>query len=233
MIRGRSRSKDKYKSSGKAACIYLLGMFAVAGEVCICLSEEDAIRGAYPKYENEWKVIARPDGRLTNLTDGQEYSCLYREILLEKEEERPESLRYSCVIRGEETSAFLQEIFIKMGLIPSEYNELIISWIPELEEHPWNRITIQADVDDALENVQILPKPDRAIRVTAVFEGMDSAEETEIPKIEELPFIRQGFTVVEVCGAETGEEAEAKSKEKAEPKSSRLKKYAEIFPCAY
>lgn len=41
----------------------------------------------------------------------------------------------------------MQETFSKMGLIPSEYNELIVSWLPQMTDNPWNLIMVDVKVE--------------------------------------------------------------------------------------
>ncbi len=99
-------------------------------EVSVQPEVQEQISCAYPSCEEEWRVIARPDGTIAGLDDGQEYSCLFRESVLEGLPKEPLSgeLQAGYVVKGEDTAAFLQEIFSKMGLFPSEYHELLISF---------------------------------------------------------------------------------------------------------
>ena len=47
-------------------------------EVSVQPEVQEQISCAYPSCEEEWRVIARPDGTMAGLDDGQEYSCLFR-----------------------------------------------------------------------------------------------------------------------------------------------------------
>lgn len=54
-------------------------------EVSVQPEVQEQISCAYPSCEEEWRVIARPDGTMASLDDGQEYSCLFRESVLERQ----------------------------------------------------------------------------------------------------------------------------------------------------
>ena len=173
-------------------------------EVSVQPEVQEQISCAYPSCEEEWRVIARPDGTMAGLDDGQEYSCLFRESVLEGLPKEPLSgeLQAGYVVKGEDTAAFLQEIFSKMGLFPSEYHELLISFLPEMERQPWNLITIYRRTGGVPDGLQITPRPDQVLQVLMAYKPLEKGpdEETEAPELESLHAFRQGFTAVELSG---------------------------------
>ena len=137
---------------------------------------------------------------MTNLDDGQEYSCLFREYTaVGIPAENPQE---GFVVEGRETAAFLQETFSKMGLIPSEYNELILSWLPQMTDNPWNLIMVDVKANSVPEKLRISPEPDSVIQVFMAYKALDAPIDVEQPEVKTLPQARQGFTVVEISGAE-------------------------------
>lgn len=166
-------------------------------EVSVKLDYKGTLTCTYPKYQNGWHVIARPDGTLTNLADGKEYSYLFWEGV---DGARYDMRRGYCV-KGEDTAEFLQEILAKMGLTPKEYNEFIVYWLPRMEHNPYNLITFQGEAYTDIAPLTITPAPDSLLRVFMVYKPLTEPIEVEEPEIE--PFVREGFTVIEWGGSET------------------------------
>ncbi len=165
-------------------------------EISITLDYKGTLTCTYPKYQNGWSVIARPDGTLTNLADGKEYSYLFWEGV---DDANYDMSRGYCV-KGEDTAEFLQEILAKMGLTPKEYNEFIVYWLPRMENNPYNLITFQKDAYTDIAPLTITPAPDSMLRVFMVYKPLTTPVEVEEPEIE--PFVREGFAVIEWGGRE-------------------------------
>ena len=110
-----------------------------AEEISVWLDYDGELTCTYPAYEDGWHVIARPDGTLQNLRDGQEYSYLFWEGTGDARYD----MNSGFVVKGEDTAGFLQEKLSELGLTPSEYNEFIVYWLPKMQGNPWNLITFQ------------------------------------------------------------------------------------------
>lgn len=150
----------------------------------------------YPKYESGWKVIAQPDGTLLNVNDNREYSYLFWEGL----DDNDYDLSEGFVVKGEDTAAFLQEKLALLGLLPHEYNEFIVYWLPKMQENPYNLITFQTDAYTEFAKLSIIPQPDSLLRVFMVYQALE--EPMEVKEQELTGFDREGFTVVEWGGKE-------------------------------
>lgn len=164
-------------------------------EVSVRLDYKGALTCTYPAYRDGWRVLASPDGVLTNLSDGREYSYLYWEGDCDTEFDMS---RGYCV-KGEDTVAFLQDILAKMGLTAREYNEFIVYWLPLMQENPYNLITFQDKAYTDIAPLEITPTPDSLLRVFMVYQPLEAPVEVEAPEI--APFDRTGFTVIEWGGA--------------------------------
>lgn len=92
-----------------------------AEEVSVWLDYDGELTCTYPAYEDGWHVIARPDGTLQNLRDGQEYSYLFWEGTGDARYD----MNSGFVVKGEDTAGFLQEKLSELGLTPAEYNEFV------------------------------------------------------------------------------------------------------------
>ena len=165
-------------------------------EVKVSLSFKGKLTCTYPEYGGGWHVIARPDGTLTDISSGKEYSYLFWEGISDVEYD----MSRGFVVKGEDTAEFLQEILPKLGLTPREYNEFIVYWLPKMQQNPYNLITFQEKCYTDSAVLDITPKPDSILRVFMVYQALSEPVEIEAPVI--LPFRRDGFTVVEWGGTE-------------------------------
>lgn len=167
-------------------------------EVSVKLLKAENLTCFYPKYKNEWKVLAKSNGILKDLTtDRQLYSLYYEsksdiEFNIEKE---------GFIVKGEDVSAFLEEKLAILGLTEREVEEFIIYWLPKLQENKYNYIRF-ATMEEIESNMplEINPNPDTTIRVLMTFKGLNSPidiEEQELTTPE-----RTGFVAVEWGGTE-------------------------------
>lgn len=153
----------------------------------------------YPEYKNGWEVTASPDGKIINKVDGKEYSYLFWEGRNSEEIEYDMTTGY--VVTGGNTAEFLQEKLAEIGLLPKEYNEFIVFWLPQMIENEYNLIHFATE--DEYHNrvgLDISPEPDSVLRVFMVFKALD--ENINVNPQEFEAFRREGFTVVEWGGTE-------------------------------
>lgn len=167
-----------------------------AEEVSVWLDYDGELICTYPAYENGWHVIARPDGTLQDLRDGQEYSYLFWEGTADTQYD----MSTGFVVKGDDTAAFLQEKLSELGLTPAEYNEFIVYWLPKMQENPWNLITFQTDAYTSQAALHIEPEPDSVIRVFMVYQALEKPIDVPEPVLRSVS--REGFTVVEWGGTE-------------------------------
>ena len=165
-------------------------------EISVELEYDGVLTTTYPAYHNGWKVTAQPDGTLTNHADGREYSYLFWEGEGYGEPDFSEGF----VVKGEDTVSFLQETLAAMGMMPKEYNEFIVYWLPYLQNNAYNLISFQWENYEEAAKLHITPKPDNLLRVFMAFKALD--EPMDLPE-QKLPVLqREGFTVVEWGGTE-------------------------------
>ncbi len=165
-------------------------------EVTVKLDYSGRLTTTYPLYERCWEVTAMPDGTLTDKRDGREYAYLF----WEGKSKADYDLTKGFVVKGAETREFLQEILPKLGLIPKEYNDFIVYWLPKMEPNPYNLITFQTGCYTESAKLTVTPEPDSLLRVFMAYRPLSAPVEIEPPVIE--PFERKGFTVVEWGGCE-------------------------------
>ncbi|MDR0531565.1 MAG: hypothetical protein LBG83_05830 [Oscillospiraceae bacterium] len=148
-----------------------------------------------PDYGSGWRVLARPDGTLTNLADGKPYPYLFWEAFGPIYPQAKEGF----LVPRAGTEQFLREKLRLLGLLPHEYEEFIEFWLPILQRNEWNLIYFAGEEYTNRFPLRITPEPDSLLRVFMVARP---AEGNETLPVQELkPFRRSGFTVVEWGGA--------------------------------
>lgn len=167
-------------------------------QVSVKLTTDGGLTCTYPAYGNGWKVIAAPDGTLTD-EKGQTYNYLYWEG---KTNAQYDFSKGFCV-KGEDTAAFLEDALQKLGLNRREANEFIVYWLPRMQENPYNIIAFQTDAYTDAAKLSVSPTPDTLIRVFMAYYASDSYAAIE-PQEFTAPQ-RTGFTVIEWGGTEITE----------------------------
>lgn len=166
-------------------------------DVQVRLDFDGKLTCTYPDYGDGWNVTVYPDGTIIDKATGKEYSYLFWEGSTDVEYD----MSRGFVVKGEDTTAFLQEKLAEIGLTPREYNEFIVYWLPKMQDNPYNLITFQTDVYTENAKLTVSPEPDSVLRVFMAFKALEKEIEIEAPDAFE-PFVREGFTVVEWGGTE-------------------------------
>ena len=169
-------------------------------EVSVKLNLDGKLIFTYPEYKNGWTIIAEQDGTLRDLETNKEYSYLFWEGISENNYDFSEGF----VVKGKDTTEFLQNILPEIGLLPHEYNEFIVYWAPRMEQNKYNLISFQKKNYEASAELQITPAPDNILRVFMAYKAIEEPIEIQKQSFEE--FNREGFVVVEWGGAEVVEE---------------------------
>lgn len=163
-------------------------------DVTVRLDYAGDLTCTYPVYDGTWRVTAAPDGTLTD-ERGQTYRYLYWEGTDNVQYDFSEGF---CV-PGSETAAFLEDALAQLGLTRAEANELIIYWLPQMEQNAYNLISFQSDAYTDAAKLTITPQPDTLLRVFMAWKPLTSAVEIS-PQPLTAPE-RTGFTAVEWGGA--------------------------------
>lgn len=183
------------KQIGRKPVIYLYP--EKEQEVSVKVDLKGRFTYTYPQYNNGWKVTAKPYGTIINKEDGMEYSYLF----WEGELQMPGlSFDKGFVVKGGDTTKFLQEKLTLIGLTPRERNEFIVYWAPKMQNNKYNLITFAGKEYEEAAPLDISPAPDSILRVFMVYRSLEEALELEPQEIK--PFERKGFTVVEWGGTE-------------------------------
>lgn len=164
--------------------------------VTVKLGNSNYLTHTYPKYNNSWNVYAYPDGKLIDNNTGRELYGLYWEGNNHYSKVTDEGF----VVKGEDTSKFLEDKLSILGLTEREADEFIIYWLPILEENNYNYIRFETiDEINSYMPLDINPKPDSVIRVLMDYKPLNKKINVK-EQILETPE-RNGFTVVEWGGS--------------------------------
>lgn len=170
-------------------------------EVTVKVGNPEKFTHTYPKYGNGWRVLAKPNGDLTDLKTGRHLYALY----WEGQNTTIQEAKDGFVVKGSDTISFLEEKLAQLGLNEREADEFIIYWLPKLEGNPYNLIRFES-IAQQNENMplDIMPKPDTLIRVLMEYKTLDKKIDLPEQILPPAP-ARTGFTVVEWGGTELKE----------------------------
>lgn len=167
-------------------------------QVTVKLLKEEKITTTYPKYQDKWTVLAKPNGDLIDPITGRSFYGLYWEGLNTVSKGIQEE---GFVVRGEEVATFLEEKLSILGLTERESNEFIVYWLPKMENNFYNYIRFET-MEEINYNMplKIDPAPDSIIRINMEYKKLD--EKIEVKEQSLKTPIRSGFVVVEWGGTE-------------------------------
>ncbi len=157
------------------------------------------ILNTYPKYDQNWTVIAQPNGVLLHVADNRKYNYLFWDGTYTFPESHY-NYKTGFYIEREKTVEFLLEKLSKVGLNETEINDFVVYWLPQLNKNACNFVHFW--INDNIDNCSILtitPKPQTSIRLFMEFEKYNH-DTKKLPEQELPTFQRKGFTMVEWGG---------------------------------
>lgn len=147
-----------------------------------------------PAYNGEWKVVAHPDGSVTNISDGKHFPYLYWEATMPVKCD----FKTGYIIPGDSAEILLRKILPATGLNEKETCDFIEYWLPDLEKNKLNLVSFPIENYEKAAKMEITPKPDHVLRVFMAFKSIDTR--VTILQPEFPAFSRTGFYVVEWGG---------------------------------
>lgn len=162
-------------------------------EVSVRFAHPELLTTTYPKYNNEWKVVAQPNGDLRDM-NGNYYYGLY----WEKQEDYKE-FSDGFYVEKDNAIEFLEEKLETLGLNDRERNEFIMYWLPILEKNEKNFVHFELTEELQAENVLIIsPAPDSLLRINMTVQKVE--DDPKLPEQVLPSFERKGFAAVEWGG---------------------------------
>ena len=157
-------------------------------------ANEKNLTTTYPKFKNEWNIIANPNGDLYD-KEGNYYYALYWE---EKDYSKVDFTE-GFYVDKENAINFLEEKLNILGLNNKERNEFIMYWLPILEKNEHNLVYFELTEDLQKENELIItPKPNTLIRIRMHVKKVNNKV-----AIKEQQLVKQdriGYTAIEWGG---------------------------------
>lgn len=154
----------------------------------------ESLTTTYPKYQNNWSVLANPNGDLRD-KENKYYYGLYWE---EKGNHRVD-FQEGFYVTKENAIEFLEEKLSIIGLNDRERNEFIMYWLPILEKNEKNLVYFELTEErNAYSPITINPRPNSMLRMAIHVKKVN--QEVKIKEQKLSTFKRDGFTVVEWGG---------------------------------
>ena len=168
-------------------------------EVSVKLNYKGELLYSYPQYPDEgWSCTATPDGNIVD-ENGMEYYGLFWEGVPYQPLNMGDE---GFVVKGEQSAQFLEESLEQLGLNRREAMELIIFWMPRMQNNPYNLIHFSTEEYEELAKLEITPKPETIIRIMMVYQPLATPVDIAPQDLNSLFKERKGFTVVEWGGTE-------------------------------
>jgi len=187
----------------KKPAIYLYPL--QKSEITVIHDFKGEILNTYPRYTDNWTVIAEPNGNLLNVGDNRYYKYLFWDGVYSFSNEHYQ-FKSGFYVKSEDYISFLQNKLEFIGLNENEINDFIVYWLPMMSHY--NNCFVHFRINDNIDGSSVLitkPEAETKIRVFMEFSGIDNINIA--PKLPEQPlptFIRKGLTLVEWGGAEIG-----------------------------
>ncbi len=160
----------------------------------INFANENNLTTTYPKFNQEWNVVANSNGDLYD-SKGNYYYALYWE---EKDYSKI-NFTEGFYVNKENSINFLEEKLSILGLNKKEKNEFIMYWLPILEKNEHNLIYFELTNELQNQNeIIITPQPDTLIRIRMHVKQVE--KETNIKEQQLVKQERIGYTAVEWGG---------------------------------
>lgn len=166
-------------------------------EIEVKLGKKENIIRSYPEYQDGWKVIAEPSGKLTDLHTNKNFYSLYWEGRLENTKNYSDGF----VVKKEDLASFFEEKLSTLGLSYKEQEEFIIYWLPELDSNDYTfiRFMTKEEINEEMP-LEVTPTPKNIIRVWMQYKKVDSTY--QVPEQTLASPSREGYTLVEWGGTE-------------------------------
>lgn len=164
-------------------------------DVKVNFEHEEDLTTTYPKFNDEWNVLAKPNGDLYD-KEGKYYYGLYWE------EKGNHQVTFDTGFYVTKANAidFLEDKLSIIGLSDRERNEFIMYWLPILEQNGQSVVYFELTEErDSYNKLEISPKPDSILRVAIHVKKVD--KQPQIKEQELTTFERKGFVAVEWGGA--------------------------------
>ena len=163
-------------------------------KVKVTFEHPELLTTTYPKFNNEWNVLVKPNGDMYD-KDGKYYYALY----WEEEYNNKVDFSEGFYVTKDNAISFLEDKLSTIGLNDRERNEFIMYWLPILEKNDKSLVYFElTDSKQAYNELIIEPKPDSLLRLTMHVKKVN--KKTNIKEQVIPTFDRKGFVAIEWGG---------------------------------
>ncbi len=189
----RSRAYAPLAECGKPV-IYLYPEQST--EVLVEVEPQGGFTITEPAYNDGWRVVAQPDGGLTDVNTGLHWPYLFWEG---HGTTQGTGLDRGFVVAQEEVDMFLRKTLPQVGLNPQESKDFREFWVPYMSDSPYYFVTFYGNrLMDEIAPLTVTPEPDTVIRILMEYHELD--QPIAVSPMRLSPPARRGFTVVEWGG---------------------------------
>ena len=196
----KETKKDEYDCKSKITESYVVKKPVIyiypekKKNVIIKFEHPEYLTTTYPKYENGWFIKANKDGSLYDINDKYYYALYY-----EEENKQDISFDEGFYVERDKAYQFLEEKLSLIGLNDKERNEMIMYWLPVLENNKKSLVYFELTEERQNTNKLLIePIPDSLLRVSMHVKKVP--DKVEIINQKLIGFNRLGYTVVEWGG---------------------------------
>lgn len=152
----------------------------------------------YPKYENQWNGTLYPNGEIE--IGQQKYPYLFWDS---RQQFQLKKHSNGYHIDQKEVIAFLEKQLSDLGFSFSEKADFITYWGPKMTRYESVFVQFyQQESCDQFATLNCNPKPEQINRFYIAFSEWNNSLEPYLNPIEQTPFIRTGFNILEWGGFE-------------------------------
>ncbi|MNU80957.1 hypothetical protein D3C71_706050 [compost metagenome] len=152
----------------------------------------------YPKYENQWKGTVYPTGEIE--INQQKYPYLFWDS---RQQFQLKKHTNGYHIHKNDVVAFLEKHLSDLGFSFSEKADFITYWGPKMTQYESLFVQFyQQESCNQFATLHCNPQPEQINRFYIAFSEWNDSFEPYLNPIEQTPFIRTGFTILEWGGFE-------------------------------
>lgn len=189
-----------YMVEAEKPIIYLYSDKTMSVDVKLDIKGE--LKFSYPTYQDGWSVTIAEDGSLT--CNGKSYAYLFWDAKYKQSDLVAKADEW-IVIEKEKVTEFLEDYLNNAGFNDREIADFVTYWAPRMMHDNYYRILfLEGDDYNRVAPFSTSVKPDQTIRLYMVFEGWESANPTDLSKLNQTKTKRldKGFRYVEWGGSE-------------------------------
>ncbi|HTF05409.1 MAG TPA: hypothetical protein VK826_15375 [Bacteroidia bacterium] len=174
----------------------------VSREVNIQLNVNGELGFTYPLYNRGWNFTADPDGTIH--MNGNEYSYLFWDAQSPFDVNSVD-VHSGFIVKKDSLTSFFEAKLTAMNLTPRERQDFITYWCPLMQKNEKSYVHFLFNEEyNSIATLNVTPAPDDIFRVLMVWSDAAAIDASVVHEQKIETAVRDGFTVIEWGGAETG-----------------------------